>query len=601
MVTNTTKFGSGNTSESSNFNNSLIANRYEIKKLIGKGGMGRVYLAEDKLLGGVNVALKFLTQSVSGDAKILRNFSREARICAILGNQNIHIVRVIDYGIHLEEDPYYVMEYLPGQSLKAILDSRPVPLLEFITIIKQFCIGLETAHNGIELDGKLYPVIHRDIKPANVYICPDQSLGWLVKILDFGIAKYFSDNSSMTQTNSYIGTLAYSSPEQIEGGDLDLRSDLYSLGVMMYEMLTNKLPWQINNASFGAWYKAHIYQEPDSLNDVSTEIKIPQSLIDLVMSCLSKDRNHRPKNVGEIIGNITLLQKAIFPNFAPTKNVFEPENKTAEIIKNNIVKPVNKPENSPQTQTIQGKKPVNQGNITQVKTYFSQLTPDIEKACWSTFWPKEKPISPIVFPNFILTENERLTGLWVMLAKSDIQKHIVSICYNQFIFIKSPHPMLLWLTVIYNNENGFRWLPCYIDLKTPFGLRATKLLENSDYYPLLFFTLEKPNNCILVRSASINPQQRQLLKMWVDYAQTIPPGDTNVSKHQLKIEYERLKPTIAKKIELSFQGNNSPADNNGGNKDYTQTIQPKNNINRSNADDSTYKTLQWANNTEQSS
>lgn len=598
METNTTQFGSGNPSESSNFNNSLIANRYEIKKLIGKGGMGRVYLAEDKLLGGVNVALKFLTQSVSGDAKILRNFSREARICAILGNQNIHIVRVMDYGIHLEEDPYYVMEYLPGQSLKAILDSRPIPLLEFLTIIKQFCIGLESAHNGIELDGKIYPVIHRDIKPANVYICPDPTLGWLVKILDFGIAKYFSDHSSMTQTNSYIGTLAYSSPEQIEGGDLDLRSDLYSLGVMMYEMLTNKLPWQINNASFGAWYKAHHYQEPDNLTDVSTEIEIPQSLIDLVMSCLSKDRNNRPKNVGEIITNIALLQETIFPNFFSEKSIFEIEHKTAENEKDKTyVQPQNKPVNNPQTI----KKPVNQGNITQVKTYFSQLTPDIEKACWASYWPKEKPVSPIVFPNFILTENERLTGLWVMLAKSDIQKHIVSICYNQFIFIKSPHPMLLWLTVIYNSENGFRWLPCYIDLKTPFGLRATKLLEKSDYYPLLFFTLEKPNHCILVRSSSINPQQRQLLKMWVDYAQTIPPGDTNVSKHQLKIEYERLKPTIAKKIELSFKNNNSQAENNEEEKVSPQTMQMTSHINRNNADDSTYKTLQWVNNAEQGS
>ncbi|HEY9705210.1 MAG TPA: hypothetical protein V6C58_22420, partial [Allocoleopsis sp.] len=176
-------------------------------------------------------------------------------------------------------------------------------------------------------------------------------------------------------------------------------------------------------------------------------------------------------------------------------------------------------------------------------------------------------------------------------------KHIVSICYNQFIFIKSPHPMLLWLTVIYNSENGFRWLPCYIDLKTPFGLRATKLLEKSDYYPLLFFALEKPNNCILVRSASINPQQRHLLKMWVDYAQTIPPGDTNVSKHQLKIEYERLKPTIAKKIELSFKTNNSPGKNNEEEKSSTQAMQR---TNRSNADDSTYKTLQWVNNAEQS-
>jgi eukaryotic-like serine/threonine-protein kinase len=565
-----------------NFAANLIANRYQLKTMIGKGGMGRVYLAEDKLLGGVNVALKFLTQSV-GDPKILRNFAQEARICAILGHKSLHIVKVIDYGIYEDEDPYYVMEYLQGESLRNLLDSRPLSLMEFFTIIHQFCLGLECAHNGIELDDKLYSVIHRDIKPANVFISPEPTLGWLVKILDFGIAKFFSEHSSMTQTNSYIGTLAYSSPEQIDGETkLDGRADIYSLGVMMYEMLANKLPWDINNSSFGAWYKAHHIQEPTNLS-IAADLSLPKQLIELVMSCLEKEAKNRPQNVREILKILEELKRQYKLNISgepvqqiPKKAQEKPQEQLPEKTQKFSEKPPEKtqkfseklPEraeditkkidievtktqekppqitniNQTQTQTIKAENTV-------FHTYTSHLNHKVEIACWNAIWPKNKPISAIVFPNFIPSENDKIPSIWSMLAKEDIQKYISSSCSNQFLFVPAPHPMILWLTVLYSQQHGFKWLPCYLDMKTPAGLKLAWGLRQYEYYPIIFFSLEKPNNCILVRSSKVHTYQRELFKTWIEYSQAaISTGDANVSKNMLRIEYEKVKPIIAEKI-----------------------------------------------------
>lgn len=218
----------------------LIANRYQLKKIIGRGGMGEVFLADDMLLGGIPVAIKFLSQTVLGD-KMQEDFAREARICAALSQQSLHIVRVTDYGVSEKGKPFYVMEYLCGKSLKDLI---PTPLPMFVAICRQICLGLQCAHQGINMDGKVYPLIHRDIKPANILVIPDPILGQLVKILDFGIAKFLTTKTTTGGSRTFHGTLPYCSPEQLDGSELDERSDIYSLGVMMYEMLTNQKPWK---------------------------------------------------------------------------------------------------------------------------------------------------------------------------------------------------------------------------------------------------------------------------------------------------------------------------------------------------------------------
>ncbi len=170
-----------------------------------------------------------------------QDFAREASTSAALSQKSVHIVRAYDYGVSEKGKPFYVMEYLCGKSLKDLI---PLPLPMFVTLSRQICLGLQCAHQGINIDGKICPLVHRDIKPANILVIPDPILGQLVKILDFGIAKFLNYASKVSTNRGFNGTLPYCSPEQLDGEKLDSRSDIYSLGVMMFEMLTGKKPWQ---------------------------------------------------------------------------------------------------------------------------------------------------------------------------------------------------------------------------------------------------------------------------------------------------------------------------------------------------------------------
>ncbi|MBF2007299.1 MAG: serine/threonine protein kinase, partial [Chlorogloeopsis fritschii C42_A2020_084] len=215
----------------------LLSNRYQLQEIIGTGAMGRVYRAKDILLGGVPVAVKFLALSVQNNKmRLQERFEREAKTCALLGQKSIHVVRVMDYGVDANNTPFYVMEYLQGISLSDVIRKQHLTLPRFLSFIRQISLGLQSAHDGIMVDGKICPIIHRDIKPSNMLVIQDASFGELVKVLDFGIAKLLQADSNYT--NYYLGTLAYSSPEQMDGKELDNRSDIYSLGVMMFEMLT---------------------------------------------------------------------------------------------------------------------------------------------------------------------------------------------------------------------------------------------------------------------------------------------------------------------------------------------------------------------------
>jgi eukaryotic-like serine/threonine-protein kinase len=250
----------------------LLSNRYQLIKLIGRGAMGQVYMAEDVLLGGVIVAVKFLSQTLL-TRKMRDRFRSEARTCALLSTKSMHIVRVMDYGVDDQEVPYYVMEYLEGNSLSEVISAQNLPLPRFLSLARQICAGLQCAHQGITIEGTTYPIIHRDIKPSNILVTQDPGFGELVKILDFGISKLLQADES--QTSSYMGTLAYSSPEQMEGRELDSRSDIYSLGVLFYEMLSGKMPLQADTHSFGSWYKTHHFQPPQKFEIANPAAKVP--------------------------------------------------------------------------------------------------------------------------------------------------------------------------------------------------------------------------------------------------------------------------------------------------------------------------------------
>lgn len=177
---------------------------------------------------------------------------------------------------------------------------------------------------------------------------------------------------------------------------------------------------------------------------------------------------------------------------------------------------------------------------------------DVERMMRLQSWPKNKPTAEIVFTHPFRTSAQKLASLWVMLKKEDIQKRLVCKRYNQFLFLMSPHPMLLWITVLYTRDAGPKWLPCYLDMKTPQGQEMAKLLGESGRYRVLLFALEdsKPQPCSHVITVSIDPSQCQLLQQWVTTSQSlISVASANMSKDLLKAEFDKLKPQILKKLE----------------------------------------------------
>ncbi|KYC37061.1 serine/threonine protein kinase [Scytonema hofmannii PCC 7110] len=483
----------------------LLANRYQLKHFIGRGGMGEVFLADDVLLGGIPVAIKFLSQTVS-EPKMEQDFAREARICAALSQKTIHIVRVTDYGVNKDGKPFYVMEYLLGNTLKDLI---PMSLPMFLALCRQICLGLQCAHNGMEIDGKVYPLVHRDIKPANILVLPDPILGQLVKILDFGIAKFLNySNSIRTTTKGFHGTLPYCSPEQLEADELDNRSDIYSLGVMMFEMLTGEKPWQPESDFFGAWYKAHHFEKPRNITDIKPNLKLPKELNSLIMGCLAKAPSDRPQNLTAVIKVLDSLEVAGIGD-----------------------KVKHSPPHAP--------------------TSSSGLTPAVEQACKILEWPKDKPIQEIVFPHLLETGAGIVTALLLMMPKHQINSYAFSTRYNQFIFVRSPHPMLLWVTLLHNKELGPKWLPCYLDMQKVQNYKIVNSLADRERYPLIFFTLEAPYSCASVISCHIETLQRQLLKNWTEQSQCLPPSSAAaLSKELLKQQYKLMQPQILHRLTL---------------------------------------------------
>ena len=492
----------------------LLANRYQLAELVGEGAMGRVYRAKDTVLGGVTVAVKFLSQALL-NKNMRERFEREATISALLGEKSIHVVRVRDYGIDENKISFYVMEYLSGESLDDIVEHQPLSLPRFLTLARHICLGLESAHQGISFNGELCKIIHRDIKPSNIIIVQDPTLGEVAKILDFGIAKLILESTNQTQ--SFMGTLAYCSPEQMEGKELDNRSDIYSLGIMMYEMLTTNMPIMPQNSSFGGWYQAHHDFKPTPFPHNSS---IPQPLENLVFSCLAKKREDRPQSVRDILRALEAIKQTNSVAAKPKIRTLPTQNDQP-------------PQSLPDDPTLNAK---------------SALT----EVCLNASWPQDKPQKKIVFARFIDSPLGELATLSVMLDYSDLVNRTSSIRYNQFLFLNHPHPMLLWITLLYHHEHGPRWLPCYLDLKSEKGQNISRSLAQRGFYYILFFALNQPDKCQHVAKSTINSENCRRLVEWADLGQLNKySGTPSSAKKILRRELENIKPKILIKVEAA--------------------------------------------------
>src|SRR5574344_1825044 len=247
-----------------------IGDRYQIIRLIGEGGMANVYLARDIILDRL-VAVKVLRGDLANDEKFIKRFHREANSAATLNHPNI--VSTYDVG---EVENYIVMEYIDGQTLKSLLKKRgSLTVYEVIDIMKQLCDGIAYAHDSY--------IIHRDLKPQNIMILDNG----LIKITDFGIATALN-NLELTQTDSVMGSVHYLPPEQANGKGSTIKSDIYSLGIMMFELLTGKVPFQGDNPVEIAI--KHMKENLPSVTSINPDI--PQSIENIILKCCAKN----PKN-----------------------------------------------------------------------------------------------------------------------------------------------------------------------------------------------------------------------------------------------------------------------------------------------------------------
>src|SRR5436853_2011577 len=268
--------------------NTLFDGRYRILRKLGTGGMANVYLAEDEVLGR-RVAIKILNDRHAGDDQFVERFRREAKNAAGLSHPNI--VSIYDRG-EAEGTYYIATEYAAGRSLKELIVSRgPAPVNVAVEYARQILSALRFAHR--------HGIVHRDIKPHNVLVDGEGR----VKVTDFGIAR--AGASQMTEAGSIVGTAQYLSPEQARGSGVDQRSDLYSLGVVLYELLTGTVPFSGDTPVEIAM--KHLSQTPEPPS--AKRADVPRDLDLIVLRALAKDPAERYQSAEEMDADLARVQR----------------------------------------------------------------------------------------------------------------------------------------------------------------------------------------------------------------------------------------------------------------------------------------------------
>ena len=280
--------------------------KYQIEQELGKGAMGVVYLGFDPGLER-KVALKVMASAIVSDNELKERFEREAKSVARLQHPNI--VTVYDLGYDAQGAPYIAMEYLKGQDLEQRIRRDPLTFREKLDVVAQTCRGLSHAHkNGI---------VHRDIKPANVFITE----GGEAKIMDFGVARW--QQSSHTQTGAVLGTADYMSPEQIRGQKVDGRSDIFSAGVILYRLLTNKKPFAGENIQ-AVFFKVLNQEPPELVLPDGNSMPELQAIVDKALSKNVDERYADADDLAEDIRDLVAMYREILNEDTVFDTMFDP-------------------------------------------------------------------------------------------------------------------------------------------------------------------------------------------------------------------------------------------------------------------------------------
>lgn len=280
----------------------ILAGRYAVGEFIGQGGMSTVYRGTDTRLGR-QVAIKIMKANLSGDAQFRDRFRQEAQSASRMAHPTV--VRVFDAGDDLiqtsdgpQKLPFIVMEYIDGKNVRQLMSEGELSQAEACRIMDSVLTALEYSHRA--------GIVHRDIKPANVMVTTTGQ----VKVMDFGIARAVSDTSStVQQTTAILGTAAYFSPEQAKGDTVDARTDLYSAGVVLYEMLAGSVPFRGDTAVAVAYQ--HVSERPDTPSNRNPDI--PAELDRVVLHALAKDRTRRFQSAAEFRDAVRLAAAGTMP------------------------------------------------------------------------------------------------------------------------------------------------------------------------------------------------------------------------------------------------------------------------------------------------